>query len=102
SVGDGLQVALLGLARMALPRPQLPLVSVELALVARFSTSEGVIWVQAQLTDNSWVLDPAIRLTGGFAFVSWFAGPNAGQFVVTLGGYHPSFERDGYPVVPRL
>jgi hypothetical protein len=101
-VGDGLEVALLGLARMALPRPQVALVSIELGLLARFSSKEGVLWVQAQLTDNSWLLYPEVRLTGGFAFVIWFGGPNRGQFVLTLGGYHPSFSRAGYPVVPRL
>nr|HET7858303.1 DUF6603 domain-containing protein [Caldimonas sp.] len=101
-VGDGLEVALLGLARMALPRPQVALVSIELGLVARFSSKEGVLWVQAQLTDNSWLLYPDVRLTGGFAFVSWFKGPLRGQFVLTIGGYHPKFKREGYPVVPRL
>jgi large repetitive protein len=101
-IGDGLEIALLGLARMALPRPQFPLVSIELALIVRFSTSEGVLWIQAQLTDNSWLLDESVRLTGGFAFVTWFKGPNSGQFVLTLGGYHPQFHRDGYPQVPRL
>ncbi len=102
SVGDGFELALLGLARMALPRPQFALVSIELGLICRFSTREGVMWIQAQLTDNSWLLFPEIRLTGGFAFVTWYKGPNRGQFVLTLGGYHPSFHRDGYPVVPRL
>ena len=74
-IGDGLEIALLGLARMALPRPQVALVSIELGLLARFSTKEGVLWVQAQLTDNSWLLYPDVRLTGGFAFVTWFKGP---------------------------
>ena len=101
-VGDGLQIALFGLARMALPRPQFPIVSIELGLIARFSSKEGVLWVQAQLTDNSWLLYPDVRLTGGFAFVSWFGGPNRGQFVLTIGGFHPRFHRDGYPEVPRL
>ncbi|MEO8297315.1 MAG: DUF6603 domain-containing protein [Burkholderiales bacterium] len=101
-IGDGLEVALLGLARMALPRPQVAIVSIELGLVARFSSKEGVLWVQAQLTDNSWLLYPDVRLTGGFAFVVWFAGPNRGQFVLSIGGYHPRFHREGYPVVPRL
>ena len=54
--------------------------------------------MQAQLTDNSWLLHESVRLTGGFAFVTWFAGPNKGQFVLTMGGYHPDFHRDGYPV----
>jgi hypothetical protein len=101
-IGDGFELALLGLARMALPRPQVALVSIELGLIARFSTKEGVIWVQAQLTENSWLLHESVRLTGGFAFVSWFDGPRKGEFVLTIGGFHPSFKRDGYPKVPRL
>lgn len=101
-VGDGLDITLLGLARMALPRPQVALVSIELALLVRFSSSEGVLWVQGQLTDNSYLLYRDVKLTGGFAYVIWFKGPNRGQFVLTMGGFHPDFHRDGYPVVPRL
>ena len=101
-VGDGLDINLLGLARMALPRPQVALVSIEVALLVRFSSSEGVLWVQGQLTDNSWLLYPDVKLTGGFAYVIWFKGEHAGEFVFTLGGFHPDFHRDGYPVVPRL
>ncbi|MGC3940161.1 DUF6603 domain-containing protein [Roseobacter sp. EG26] len=100
--GQGFELSIFGLARMALPRPEAALVSIELGLIARFSTEEGVIWIQAQLTDNSWLLHESARLTGGFAYVSWFKGDKAGQFVLTLGGYHPNFYRDGYPVVPRL
>ncbi|HEV8692284.1 MAG TPA: DUF6603 domain-containing protein, partial [Ideonella sp.] len=101
-VGDGLDINLLGLARMALPRPQVALVSIEIALLVRFSSSEGVMWIQGQLTDNSWILYPDIKLTGGFAYVMWFKGEHRGEFVLTLGGYHPDFHRDGYPNVPRL
>ena len=101
-VGDGLDISLLGLARMALPRPQVALVSIEIALLVRFSSSEGVLWVQGQLTDNSYLLYRDVKLTGGFAYVIWFKGPNRGQFVLTMGGYHPDFHRDGYPEVPRL
>ncbi len=102
SIGNGLDLNLFGLARLALPRPQAALVSIELGLLARFSSSEGLFLIQAQLTDNSWLLYPEVRLTGGFAFATWWKGANAGQFVLTLGGYHPSFHREGYPVVPRL
>ncbi|HEY7815103.1 MAG TPA: DUF6603 domain-containing protein, partial [Nakamurella sp.] len=100
--GDGLEVAVIGLARAQLPAPELTLVSIELALLARFSTKEGLLLVQAQLTENSWLLDKSVRLTGGFALQTWWKGPNAGQFVVTVGGYHPRFHHDGYPVVPRV
>ncbi len=96
-IGDGLDISLLGLARMALPRPQVALVSIEIALLVRFSSSEGVLWVQGQLTDNSWLLYPDVRLTGGFAFVTWFKGEYRGQFVLTLGGYHPELQQAGLP-----
>jgi hypothetical protein len=102
SFGTGLEINLMGLARMALPRPQAALVSIELGLLARFSTTEGLFSIQAQLTENSWLLYRDVRLTGGFAFVTWWKGALAGQFVLTIGGYHPSFHREGYPVVPRL
>lgn len=102
AIGDGLEINLLGLAKAGLPNPSAPLVQIELALVARFSSKEGVLWIQAQLTDNSFLLTRDCRLTGGFAFVMWFKGDKKGQCVVTLGGYHPSFHRDGYPNVPRL
>jgi large repetitive protein len=99
---NGLDINLLGLARMALPRPGVALVSIELALLARFSMSEGVFSIRAQLTENSWLLYEDVRLTGGFAFAVWWKGPLAGQFVLTIGGYYPGFHRDGYPDVPRL
>ncbi len=102
SFGDGLDISILGLARMALPRPGAELVNIELALLARFSTREGVFMIQAQLTDNSWLLYRDVRITGGFAFAVWWKGPLAGQFVLSIGGYHPDFHRDGYPEVPRL
>ncbi len=102
SFGDGFELALLGLVKAGLPNPSAALVQIELALIARFSSKDGVLWIQAQLTDNSFLLVSDCRLTGGFAFVTWFKGDKSGQFVVTLGGYHPSFHRDGYPVIPRL
>ena len=71
--------------------------------MVKFSTSEGLFLMRAQLTDNSWLLYEEVRLTGGFAMAMWWKGALAGQFVVSLGGYHPEFEVPaGYPVVPRL
>lgn len=102
SFGNGLEINLMGLARLALPNPAAPLVSIELGLLARFSTREGLFMIRAALTDNSWLLYEDVRLTGGFAFVVWWKGPLAGQFVLTIGGYHPDFHRDGYPDVPRV
>ena len=102
-VHDGLEINLLGLARIALPNPALPMAQVELALQARLSTQEGIFSIKAQLTENSWLINESCRLTGGFAFVLWFKGDMAGQFVVSLGGYHPDFHKPAaFPSVPRL
>jgi large repetitive protein len=96
----GVDVGLLGVARMALPADDAAVVSIELALKARFSTAEGLFSVQAQLTDNSWLITRECQLTGGFAFFMWF---RRSQFLLTIGGYHPSFQPlPEYPVVPRV
>ena len=100
--GNGLEIDLMGVARMALPNPAAALVSIELGLLARFSTVEGVFMIRAALTDNSWLLYQDVRLTGGFAFATWWKGPLSGEFVLTIGGYHPDFHVDGYPDVPRV
>ena len=68
----GFEIAILGVSRMQLPAPGLAIASVELALKARFSTAEGVLSVQAQLTDKSYLFSPDCQLTGGFAFFLWF------------------------------
>ena len=99
-IGDHLEINLLGISRADLPSKQLTLARVELALRARFSTSEMLLSVEAQLTENSWILTSDCRLTGGFAFVVWF---ETGEFVLSLGGYHPRFKKpDTFPAVPRL
>ena len=88
---------------MALPRPQFALVSIELGLIARFSTRDGVMWVQAradrQLVAAARVGPPHRRLR---LRRCGSPGPHAGEFVLTMGGFHPDFHRDGYPQVPRL
>jgi hypothetical protein len=96
----GVEVGVLGVARMALPTDDTALVSIELALKARFSTAEGILSIQAQLTDNSWLLSKDCQLTGGFAYFMWF--PQS-QFVLTIGGYNPNFQKPPqFPDVPRL
>jgi hypothetical protein len=94
------EVGVIGVARMALPADDTALVSVELALKARYSTAEGVFSVQGQLTDNSYLLSPDCQLTGGFAYFIWF--PQS-QFVLSIGGYNPAFQKPPqFPDVPRV
>ncbi|HEX6189823.1 MAG TPA: DUF6603 domain-containing protein [Pyrinomonadaceae bacterium] len=101
--GKELEIAILGLSKISLPPDGSPIAYAELAISVVIIPDEGALMVNARLTPNSWVLDPACRLTGGFAFYSWFSGDYKGDFVVTLGGYHPSYTPPPhYPVVPRL
>ena len=100
AVDRGFEINILGVSRMALPTEDIALVSVELALRARFNSEEGVLSVQAQLTDNSYIFSHDCQLTGGFAFFMWFP---QGQFVLTLGGYNPAFTKPPeFPDVPEL
>jgi hypothetical protein len=100
AIDSGFEIGILGVSRMALPTADLAIASVELALKIRFSTAEGLFSVQAQLTDNSYLFSRDCQLTGGFAFFVWFT---KGQFLITLGGYHPAFQKPPeFPVVPRL
>lgn len=106
--GRETEVDVLGLSTLVLPTPvpgetATPLARAQLALRATYHPSQGVLAVAAQLTGGSYVLSRACRLTGGFAFYTWFAGEHAGDFVLSLGGYHPAFQVPShYPAVPRL
>lgn len=102
--GTRFEIDVLGVATLSIP-PSVdpPIARIELELLASFAPDTGLLAISAQLTDNSYVLDPAAHLTGGFAFYTWFSGDHEGEFVVTLGGYNPNFTvPDYYPVVPRL
>jgi hypothetical protein len=101
--GNKTEFTIVGLAVLAWPDKKNPIAYVELALLARFGPGSDVIAVQAVITPNSFVFDKGCRLTGGFAFYAWVSGPHEGDFVVTLGGYHPAFKKpDHYPTVDRL
>jgi hypothetical protein len=100
ALDKGFEIGVLGVSRLALPTASVAIVSVELALKARFSTAEGILSIQAQLTDNSYLFSKSCQLTGGFAFFTWFP---KGQFLISIGGYHPAFQRPPeFPTVPRV
>lgn len=108
SFGSRFEMNLLGLSTLIVPTPvegesATPLAEAQMALKATFIPDEGFLGVSAQLTSASYVLSRDCHLTGGYAFYSWFLGEHEGDFVQTLGGYHPSFNVPAhYPKVPRL
>ncbi|MFM6434650.1 MAG: DUF6603 domain-containing protein [Microcystis panniformis] len=107
--GDDFEINLLGIAKMKIPTPAKDskntscILNMTMLLRARFSLSEGVISIEGQLASDCYILSPDCRLTGGFAVCLWVSGRHAGDFVITLGGYHPLFKKPAhYPTVPRL
>jgi hypothetical protein len=109
--GTRFEIALLGVATLRQPPPPAvpTLIQVELALKVRFAPDDGLLSVMAALTANSYLFDTRCKLTGGFALCIWFPPTDtrfdnhAGDFVVTLGGYHPKFNVPAhYPKVPRV
>jgi hypothetical protein len=106
--GKEFEISLLGLSQIRIPKTgdtnsPLALACAELGLQITFLPSEGIFRATASLTSNSYILDRACKLTGGFAFYVWFNQEHAGDFVITLGGYHPAYKPPAwYPNVPRL
>ena len=105
--GADTRIGLLGLSAITVPTgaPD-PIAFAELALEASFQPATGLLAVTGALTPSSYILSRDCKLTGGFAFYTWFKDlglVKAGEFVITLGGYHPLYHPpDGYPIEPRL
>jgi hypothetical protein len=115
--GNNFEINILGLSYAALPpevEKESALAYFELAIKVSIKPSAGVVSVEAQLTPNSFILSKECKVTGGFAFYLWYKNTTqlvdgeevpvpSGQFVVSLGGYHPKFKAPKYyPKVPRL
>ncbi|KZL19409.1 hypothetical protein PsAD2_01948 [Pseudovibrio axinellae] len=97
----------IGLAKATMP-PDVSLdkalAYIELGVTMSFEPSEGEFALTGQLSPSSFILSHNCHLTGGFAVRAWFGdNENAGDFVITLGGYSPAFKApDYYPAVPRV
>ena len=85
------------------PSPAPPIAQIGIDLRGTWIPDDGVLGVEGRITEGSWFLDSACRLSGGAAFASWTSGAHNGDFVMTVGGYHPRFTVPAhYPKVPRL
>lgn len=104
-VGDDFAVAVLGTAEARFPKDVglKAYARARLGISAKYRESERTLKIAAQLAPGSFLIDEACVLTGGFALYTWFDEAHAGDFVLTLGGYHPDFPVPAhYPQVPRL
>ena len=102
--GVELQVGLIGCASMTLPvnEPE-PIAYVQIDFELALTPSSGLIAAFGKITPASFLYGGMVHLSGGFAFSAWFAGPASGNFVLTVGGYNPHYDKPAsYPDVPRL
>jgi hypothetical protein len=97
--GREFEIDLIGVSSILLPGG-----FIELAWMARIMPEKGEIFIGGELTERSYILVPMAQLTGGFAVAFWTGDEHKGDFVVSVGGYHPLFKKpDHYPDhIPRL
>ncbi|WP_405892854.1 hypothetical protein OG272_06760 [Streptomyces sp. NBC_00104] len=106
-LGDSVKAMLLGRTSVSLPRTLKPnaraIARVNIGLSLGFSSAEHCLSMDVALLPGSYVLDPSIELTGGIAVYVWTGGGRAGDFAISLGGYHPAYNvPTHYPRPKRL
>jgi len=68
------------------------------------SADEEKFMMRARLSPNSYVIHRDIfSLQGDFALCAWYKEPHKGDFLFSMGGYHPLFSKpDHYPELIRV
>ncbi|MER5743631.1 DUF6603 domain-containing protein [Streptomyces sp. NPDC002225] len=97
-------LALLGHLAAEFPNGKEPFAKIGLDLSASYSSRTDMLGVYAKISPGSFVVHPSCQLSGGAALCVWFgASAHPGDFVATVGGYHPHYARPShYPEVERL
>ena len=86
--GNKFAIQVLGLAAFGIEK----IAYFEIGIEA--SANEEEFKLKAGLSKNSYLVHPDIfSLTGEFALGVWHGGPHAGDFVFSIGGYHPYFDK---------
>lgn len=100
------EVAVVGTGELVTP-PEAPvgarMAYVRLDILAKMSSRDSSLLVEAKLGEGCFVINPACHISGGMAFATWYGGEHAGDFVLSVGGYHPQYTPPAhYPVPKRL
>ncbi len=94
-LGEEIQAALLGSGEMTFPKGtgrDQAYAYIKIMMAAVLKPGQGIFTLDAAISDDSFLLSRDCHLTGGAAFYTWYGkNPHAGDFVVTVGGYHPAF-----------
>ena len=96
--GHKFSFTILGMASFSLE----PLAYIEIGILTTVDEEKFVL--RASLSPNSYILHPDIfSLQGDIALCAWYAPPHKGDFLFTIGGYHPEFKKpEHYPELVRV
>ncbi|SDZ23945.1 Galactose oxidase, central domain [Amycolatopsis xylanica] len=92
-------VAILGVLKCVLPTEQLPLLVLQVQFIGALQVDRSRLWFYAQLFESRIL---TMTIDGGMGLlVAWGDNPD---FVLTVGGFHPSFTPPELPfeIPPRL
>ncbi|HLJ90669.1 MAG TPA: DUF6603 domain-containing protein [Candidatus Angelobacter sp.] len=80
------------------------IVSIGILVKAHVALEAGMAEIRAQIAAGSYFLTPNCQVRGGIAFCIWWKpSPYAGDWVFTVGGYHPRYPVPShYPMERRL
>ncbi|KAK7419843.1 hypothetical protein QQZ08_010677 [Neonectria magnoliae] len=102
------ELSIVGTASARFPRdkpPEKALASIKLNFQGTIEITHGFLLFQGQISDGSFLLFNNCLLTGGFVVGAWFGpSPQAGDWCISIGGWHPAYIAPGHypPPPPRL
>ncbi|MEZ6060146.1 MAG: DUF6603 domain-containing protein [Planctomycetaceae bacterium] len=96
--GRGFSIQILGMASFGIE----PLCYFEIGI--EVTADEEKFIMRARLSPNSYVIHRDIfSLQGDFALCAWYREPHKGDFLFSIGGYHPLFAKpEHYPELIRV
>jgi len=105
--GEEFQAALIGSLEFTLPKnaeKKDAYAYVQLLLSAVLRPESGIFSAQAEFSSDSFLLSKDCHIFGQAACSVWFgSSSHAGDFVFSIGGYHPSYQApEYYPSVSRV
>ncbi|MEW2580538.1 DUF6603 domain-containing protein [Streptomyces syringium] len=100
--GDDFSVGLYGEASAQFPKAVTkPFARVVVDLEAEYRSKDDVLEIAASMGTRSFLVDEECKLTGDARLILWFGkSAHPGDFVCTVGGYHPRFPRQAHPHYP--
>ena len=92
-VGKDLLISGIGVGSIVQPDVGETFINAVFDIACVFRPIDANVMVSAGLSPSTFIIAPDVHLTGGCAFGAWF-GEDAhdGDFVFTMGGYHPAFD----------